>query len=564
MKSPSAEVAVVLRPVAAAVAAMLIPLSASADTKTWACASGAWNDAACWQAAGVPGFADAVSVGSSSHNTNVLIDNNTDASSNTLFVNGGLFASNRVTQSGGTNSSNTLTIGQGSQRSGSYTLTGGSLLAGIEVLGTAGGVGSFVQSGGSQSVGVSITLGDTADSVGSYTLSGGALNGGRQILVGNQGLGLFNQSGGSVKVDSYVVGQAAGSAGYARIANNGQLSVSDLRVGVNGVGYFNQTGSSNVTAQTLAIGKQGVYNLSGGTLRSSLSTNQGLFTLAGGTLTGNLTNNGSFNFTGGSLAGRLTNNGTATVRGNLSAPLGLVNSGQIQFASGTSSIGAFLANQAGGSIQTATGASVTVTGSTQNDGSWAIQHGAQVTFAQYAGTGTLSGAGSARFLSNFSTGHSTAAISIDVDSTFADTADISLKLAGVAAGNCAACHDQITFSKGVTLSGDLTVQWASGWQGANGDTYDLFGWTSTHTGSFSQVLLPTLATGLAWDTSALYTSGEISIHTITAANPSSLGAIPASFDLPITQSVPEPQTYALLLAGLLILGHGATKRRERR
>ncbi len=551
MKALSAKVVFVLPPVAAAVAATLIPLSAHAAAKSWNCTGGNWDNSNCWQPAGTPTAADQVLVGNSA---NVAIGNATTAWSSTLQVSGNVLTSARVTQTGGGNSTDVLTLGQGSVRYGSYTLSAGQLFAGIETLGSSGGIGYFSQSGGTHLIGRSITLGDTANAFGAYSMTGGSLNGGRQLIVGNQGLGLFNQNGGSVSVDALLLGQASNSAGYYRISNTGQLRASDLRVGVAGSASFNQSGNSSVALQTLTVGQAGSYTLAGGTLslpiRGGTAINQGQFTQTGGMLMGGLANGGNFEFSGGTFTGKLTNTGTASLR-NFSTQQGIINSGQIKFASGTSSVGALLGNQAGGAITTAAGANVNVTGTTQHDGSWQIGSGAQVSFQQYAGAGSLTGDGAARFLSSVSTGSNTATVKIDVASTFESTSNINLKI-----GDCLTCHDKLSFSKAVTLGGDLTLQSTGAWQGANGDIYDLFDWNGTHTGSFNQVLLPTLASGLAWDTSALYTSGEISIHAAALAQASAFRAMPLSVEWSGSSlaAVPEPETYALLLAGLMVIG----------
>jgi autotransporter-associated beta strand protein len=45
---------------------------------------------------------------------------------------------------------------------------------------------------------------------------------------------------------------------------------------------------------------------------------------------------------------------------------------------------------------------------------------------------------------------------------------------------------------------------------AEGDTFNLFDW-GTRTGTFSEVLLPTLTSGLAWDQSQLYSTGTLTV-----------------------------------------------------
>lgn len=67
------------------------------------------------------------------------------------------------------------------------------------------------------------------------------------------------------------------------------------------------------------------------------------------------------------------------------------------------------------------------------------------------------------------------------------------------------------------------------------DQFDLFDWGQTPTGSFSSFILPTLGSGLSWDTSTLYTTGVITV-------------------------VPEPGTWAMFGLGLAFLFFRARRR----
>ena len=84
----------------------------------------------------------------------------------------------------------------------------------------------------------------------------------------------------------------------------------------------------------------------------------------------------------------------------------------------------------------------------------------------------------------------------------------------------------------------MKVVWWGGFTGQAGQSFDLFDWGSS-SNSFSSVDFSgaKLAAGLTWDTSKLYSSGEVSIS-----------------------AVPEPQTWGLLLGGLGLLGYKARRR----
>lgn len=102
-------------------------------------------------------------------------------------------------------------------------------------------------------------------------------------------------------------------------------------------------------------------------------------------------------------------------------------------------------------------------------------------------------------------------------------------------------YDALDITGVAALDGTLTVSFYGGFTAASlsaGSRFDLFNWGGI-TGTFSSLNLPSLsAYGLAWDTSALYTTGELAVS-----------------------AVPEPSTCAAL-AGLGALGLVAWRRRR--
>ena len=69
-----------------------------------------------------------------------------------------------------------LTLGYRSGSSGTYNLSGGSLLSDFESIGFQG-LGTFTQSGGSNTLTGDLSLGDWPSGSGTYNLSGGGLCG---------------------------------------------------------------------------------------------------------------------------------------------------------------------------------------------------------------------------------------------------------------------------------------------------------------------------------------------------------------------------------------------------
>jgi autotransporter-associated beta strand protein len=77
------------------------------------------------------------------------------------------------------------------------------------------------------------------------------------------------------------------------------------------------------------------------------------------------------------------------------------------------------------------------------------------------------------------------------------------------AGQTPALNSKLQVSGAVNLAGALTVSLVNNFQPRLGDSFDLMDWGSL-SGTFSTLSLPTLS-GLAWDTTRLYTSGVISV-----------------------------------------------------
>jgi hypothetical protein len=240
---------------------------------------------------------------------------------------------------------------------GTYTLGAGSLLTHSEVLGSGGsesGYGDFTQSGGMHTVITDLVVGgssgifDTA--TGHYRLSAGSLLAGSEHI----GEGVYNSSGSIIQSggSNTVSGILSIGNGIEISAESSRgrysLSAGSLSVGSEDIGYggtFIQNGGTHSVKQELTIGKligSGTYSLNAG----SLSTGSefiaggnccfipaGTFNQTGGTHTvsGLVTNHGAYNLSGGAfVAGAIDNSGTITQTGGTMT----VNGNAINAASG--------------------------------------------------------------------------------------------------------------------------------------------------------------------------------------------------------------------------------------
>jgi len=218
------------------------------------------------------------------------------------------------------------------------------------------------------------------------------------------------------------------------------------------------------------------------------------------TLKQNSTNSGIIEFAdGGFVTGDGVNTGmvynTGTLRkssgggeGGIGVGGRLFNSGTVEVSSGMLVFANF--------VQTA--------GTTDlKGGSLAFSSAAQILGGELIGSGTIGGsiinsAGQLR------PGHSVGTLSISGDLTLLGNSLLLMELAGTNDW----LYDQIVLGGVLNFGGALTVSLLDGFTPSAGNIFDLFDFTSS-SGFFASTNLPSLPAGLVWDTSLLYTSGEI-------------------------------------------------------
>ncbi len=228
----------------------------------------------------------------------------------------GYFGTGTFTQSGGTNRFSgpytALCLGYNAGSSGTYILSGsGQVSAVYEEVGI-GGTGTFTQSGGTNSIGVTLSLGSN----GTYSLSGNGLLSAGYESVGSTGT--FTQSGGTNIISNYLYfGYDAGSSGTYNF-NGGLLVVAGLSPGSGSAAFnFNggilQASGSFSTSVPMTLGSSGggaTFDTAGYivTLSGSLSGAGSLTKVDSGTLI----LSGTDSYTGGTTVSEgtliLTNN----------------------------------------------------------------------------------------------------------------------------------------------------------------------------------------------------------------------------------------------------------------
>jgi hypothetical protein len=126
-----------------------------------------------------------------------------------------------------------------------------------------------------------------------------------------------------------------------------------------------------------------------------------------------------------------------------------------------------------------------------------------------SGNGTVPGTGTRVITGKVAPGNSPGCVSDQGNVVFEGSASLEIEIGGTTA--CTQ-FDQYTVALKLTLSGPtLNVLLINGFVPAAGQRFDVLNW-GTLVGTFGQVNLPALPAGLTWDSSALYTTGELAVN----------------------------------------------------
>jgi probable HAF family extracellular repeat protein len=196
---------------------------------------------------------------------------------------------------------------------------------------------------------------------------------------------------------------------------------------------------------------------------------------------------------------------------------GLENRGQLQISFGTNSVSGAVTNTKDGHI--------VISGNSETAfwGDVMLQSGSELRIARDASSvffgqvvvrdgAMLSGTGTSYYEGGLSLGNSPALVSNSGSASFGTENLYLAEIGGLVAGQQ---FDQLQVAGNLSFGGVLQLMWWDNFSAKAGDKFDLFDWGS-RSGNFTRIdtRFASLADGLRWDFSKLYTSGEISVAAV--------------------------------------------------
>jgi hypothetical protein len=197
-------------------------------------------------------------------------------------------------------------------------------------------------------------------------------------------------------------------------------------------------------------------------------------------------------------------------RGTLIARAGLNNQGHVALSSGISDVYGDVVNNTGNAA-----VGITVSGQadvtfwddvTNTSGLFRVSADSSATFFGNFSGGGISGTGDVYFESDITPGSSPGLATIGGNVHLGDLATYQVELAGSAGTQ----YDKLDVNGALALGGALNVSLINGFTPAVGNSFDILDWGAL-SGTFNALQLPTLGSGLAWNTSQLYSTGVLSV-----------------------------------------------------
>ncbi|WP_445372352.1 hypothetical protein ACH518_06830 [Methylomonas sp. HW2-6] len=196
---------------------------------------------------------------------------------------------------------------------------------------------------------------------------------------------------------------------------------------------------------------------------------------------------------------------------------GLENRGQLQVGFGANSVTGAVTNAKTGRIV------LSGNGETAFWGDVTLQSGSELRVGRDAGAvffgqvvvrdgALLSGTGTSYYEGGLSLGNSPALVANSGSASFGSENLYLAEIGGLEAGQQ---FDQLQVAGNLNFGGVLQLMWWDNFAAQAGDVFDLFDWGSS-SGKFTRIdtRFATLANGLRWDFSKLYTTGEIGVAAV--------------------------------------------------
>jgi hypothetical protein len=451
--------------------------------------------------------------------------------------------------------------------------------------------GTLQIGGGHWSGGPTNVTGGTIQALNGSTVLLGYTNGGDYGSPGTITGSTFNTTGsGVIQATENVVLNGITNHGTLDVVNipsvSGGQNLAVLEGTINNTGTINLVSGYIQLSGAVSLTGNGTVNLGGyyitGAPLTSTNTIQGsgsvdtltnlgtVHTAAGQSMSiGNLTN-----LSGGTLTG-----GTYNIAGTLNIQGAIVNNAatiildgaaaSIKYG-GTDALAAtFADNQAGGTFEILDGRNFTTEGNFSNEGAIDVGAGSELTIdGTFTNTGdldidgTLAAAaiivdagenlsGSGTIVGNVTVygdtdpGDDPATLTIDGNYAQTGGSTLNIALGGTGAGQ----YDQLVVNGNLSLAGALDVSLWGGFVAATGETFDILNWTGTLTGSFNTITYPTLGAGYYFE--PLWGSDSLTLEIGYNGGGGGGGG-----------ATPEPATYFLIGAGLLVGGYHWRRRRQ--
>jgi hypothetical protein len=205
---------------------------------------------------------------------------------------------------------------------------------------------------------------------------------------------------------------------------------------------------------------------------------------------------------------------------NVSLLGGLENYGQMNVTFGTDNVDGTLSNHTGGQIILSGNSNTTFWNpvNLEAGSELRVSSGSNAVFFGdvYEHTGSiLTGTGTKTFEGLLSIGNSPGLLFDQGSVTLGAGSVYQAEIAGLTPGDAVNGFDKYVVGGNLAFAGTLKLMWYGNFGAQAGDVFDLFDWGSSD-GSFSKIdtRFAQLGTGLNWDFSKLYTSGEIGVAAV--------------------------------------------------